>query len=67
MILRWVNKVPAMATCSQCNLKFFTPQRYATDPFGAEEYLKSKFEEHLAKETHAEGGPNVRGTKWNTR
>lgn len=51
MILRWVNKVPAMATCSKCNLKFFTPKEYSKDSVGAEEYLESKFETHHCEQT----------------
>ena len=34
-ILRYVDKVPAMAGCAKCQLKFFTPHIYHNDPFGA--------------------------------
>lgn len=51
VILRRVKKVPAMASCSICNLKFFTPKDYSNDPIGAEEYLRKKFEEHRCNVT----------------
>lgn len=46
IILRYVNKVPAMASCAKCKLKFFASNTYRNDPFQAEQYLRQKFEEH---------------------
>jgi len=50
IILRYVNKVPAMASCAKCQLKFFTSDTYHNDLFGAERYLRQKFEEHQCGE-----------------
>ena len=51
-ILRSVDKVPVMASCAKCQLKFFAPQTYHNDPFGAEFYLRKKFEEHNCSVEH---------------
>ena len=45
-IVRYVGKVPAMASCTKCQRKFFTPTVLASDAVGAEEYLGSKFDSH---------------------
>jgi hypothetical protein len=45
-VLRYVNKTPALASCTKCHRKFFTPNDYYNDPFGAEEYLRAKFDLH---------------------
>jgi hypothetical protein len=46
VIVRSVGKVPAMASCANCGLKFFTPAPYARDAVGADEYLRRKFDRH---------------------
>ena len=46
MILRYQGKVTAMASYAKCHRKFFTPDMYARDPVGAQEYLLSKFDRH---------------------
>jgi hypothetical protein len=38
------DKVPAMASCTKCQRKFFTPATFSRDPVGAAEYLRSKFD-----------------------
>ena len=46
-------KVPTMAGCTNCQLKFFTPEEYASDSVGAEQYLRLKFSEHKCQEEQA--------------
>lgn len=45
-ILRYVGKLPAMASCTKCQHKFFTPDSYYGDAIGAQEYLFGKFKAH---------------------
>jgi hypothetical protein len=45
-ILRHVNKTPALASCAKCHRKFFTPNTFYSNPYGAEEYLRGKFDLH---------------------
>ena len=47
VILRYEGKVPAMASCAKCGLKFFTPATFARDAVGAYEYLGQKFDLHV--------------------
>ena len=46
VILRYDGRVPAMASCAQCERKFFTPATFARNAIGAEEYLEQKFNAH---------------------
>jgi hypothetical protein len=46
VILKFKNKVPALAACARCQHKFFTPNTYYNDRIGAEEYLRGKFDLH---------------------
>ena len=46
VIVRYEGKVPAMASCAKCQLKFFTSATFARDPIGAEVYLLDKFDLH---------------------
>ena len=46
VILRYECKVPALASCSKCYRKFFTPTALIRDASGAEEYLGRKFDVH---------------------
>ncbi len=46
IVLKYAGKVPFMAGCEKCELKFFTPDTYSDDAFGAQEYLLSKFDHH---------------------
>jgi hypothetical protein len=46
LIVRSVSKVPAMASCTNCGHKFFTPVLFANDGVGAGEYLRRKFDLH---------------------
>lgn len=50
VVLKAVNKVPTLAGCTNCQVKFFTPQSYARDSVGAEEHLRLKFSEHKCQE-----------------
>jgi hypothetical protein len=45
-VLRHEGKVPALASCAQCERKFFTPTALMRDAVGAEEYLGRKFDVH---------------------
>ena len=46
VIVRHDDKVPAMASCTKCERKFFTPTTLSRDAIGAEEYLAQKFDVH---------------------
>ena len=46
VILKYVNRTPSLASCAQCQHKFFTPNTYYNDPLGAERYLREKFDYH---------------------
>ena len=50
IIVRYEGKVPAMASCTNCQRKFFTPTAPASDAVGAEEYLGRKFDTHDCEE-----------------
>ena len=51
IVLRYQGKAaPAMASCTKCERKFFTPNTYSRDPLGAEEYLLGKFDRHECAE-----------------
>ena len=50
VILRYEGKVPALASCSKCERKFFTPPMLMRDASGAEEYLGRKFDVHGCEE-----------------
>ena len=50
VVVRYEGKVPAMASCSNCKRKFFTPTAPARDAVGAEEYLGRKFDMHECEE-----------------
>jgi hypothetical protein len=50
-IIKWFgNKVPAMASCTQCQYKFVTPNSLKRDPEAAEKYLREKFNFHECRE-----------------
>jgi len=54
-VVRYKDKVPAMASCAKCQRKFFTPNTYYNDAVGAFEYLRSKFDRHQCNgESHYE-------------
>jgi hypothetical protein len=46
VILQRMNQVPILASCTNCKLKFFTPNTYYHDHIEAAEYLQGKFDEH---------------------
>jgi hypothetical protein len=50
VILKYVNKVPSLASCERCQRKFFTPKTHGHDRVGAEQYLLGKFEQHRCAE-----------------
>ena len=54
--LRKVGDVLAMAGCSRCGRKFFTPAKFARDALSTERYLVEKFDGHQCH-------PNIR-RKW---
>jgi hypothetical protein len=54
VIMKYVNKVPSLGSCSYCQRKFFTPNSYHGHPSGAEQHLLGKFYEHKCG-----GDPNV--------
>src|SRR5271169_3984088 len=46
VVLRHEGKVPALASCTRCERKFFTPTTLMRDVVAAEEYLGGKFRVH---------------------
>jgi len=50
VIVRYAGKVPVMASCANCERKFFTPTTLARDVVKAEEYLGRKFDVHECAE-----------------
>ena len=50
VVLRYEGKVPAMASCTNCERKFFTPALFASDAVAAERYLTHKFDLHRCPE-----------------
>jgi hypothetical protein len=50
VVLKYLSKVPVLASCARCQLKFFTPKTYNRDPLGAEQYLINKFDLHKCEE-----------------
>jgi hypothetical protein len=50
VILKYVNRVPSLASCAKCQRKFFTPKIYDCDRVGAEQYLLGKFDLHKCQE-----------------
>ena len=49
IILRHLNQTPALAGCSNCELKFFVPNELMKDPNEARSYLLSKFDQHVCR------------------
>jgi hypothetical protein len=47
IVLKYQGKVPAMASCSECQHKFFTPANFFRDSSGARQYLLGKFDVHV--------------------
>jgi hypothetical protein len=51
VIVRYERKVPVMASCSNCERKFFTPTlMFERDAVGAEQYLAHKFDMHRCEQ-----------------
>jgi hypothetical protein len=50
VVLKYEGKVPVIAGCEKCKLKFFTPVDYFGDAAGALEYLFVKFDHHSCEE-----------------
>ena len=51
VIVKYVGKVPSMASCAKCQRKCFSPPTFAPDCVGAAEYLGYKFDVHDCPET----------------
>jgi hypothetical protein len=45
-VLKYRNKVPVLAACARCQLKFLTPTQVMGDGESAIEYLWRKYSEH---------------------
>ena len=45
-ILAYADKVPTMACCEKCQIKFFTLPSFRLDHVRAEHYLRDKFAQH---------------------
>lgn len=50
VILKHAGKVPTLAGCTKCPLKFITPKSYYKDSVYAEQYLQGKFDLHKCEE-----------------
>ena len=50
-ILQHVGDTPSMATCDFCELKFFVPRKFFSDPHIAERILRRMFDQHNCKTT----------------
>jgi hypothetical protein len=50
ILTRFEGNVPAMASCANCQRKFFTPNTLARDAVAAERYLAHKFDGHKCEE-----------------
>src|SRR5579859_4538360 len=50
IVVQRVNRTPSLASCARCERKFFTPTSYYGDPYGAEQYLRGKFNLHKCPE-----------------
>jgi hypothetical protein len=55
VILKYVNKTPALASCGKCERKFFTPNSFYNDIVGAEQYLREKFKLHDCRNEQGKG------------
>lgn len=49
VFLKYVGKIPSLAGCAKCQLKFFTPQHFLRNSEAAGEYLRLKFSLHACK------------------
>jgi hypothetical protein len=49
VLLQYLGKTPAMASCAKCRLKFFTPSELLKKPREATDYLRGKFAAHPCK------------------
>jgi hypothetical protein len=45
-ILKYIQKMPSMAICEACHLKFFVPMELVYEPPRAEEHLRQKYDDH---------------------
>jgi hypothetical protein len=65
VVLRYVITTPSAAACKTCQCKFFTPNSYYGDPFGAEQYLHTKFDLHdCLMEKSGQGRKVVWNKRW---
>ena len=64
VVLKYVNKTPSLASCVKCRRKFFTPNSYYSDPVGAEEYLRTKFDRHNCFEDQRKMERAAEGRLW---
>jgi hypothetical protein len=52
-ILKYRDKIPILAVCPLCNLKFLTPHDMMKDAESAELYLRTKYQQHNCKQSAA--------------
>jgi hypothetical protein len=64
VVLRSVNKTPSIASCTKCHLKFFAPNSYYNDPYGAERYLHTKFDLHDCLDEQGQTKEAVSSRPW---
>ena len=64
IILKFVKGTPSLASCAQCQHKFFTPNTYYRDPLGAERYLRGKFETHECADESEKHGRDRTPSRW---
>jgi hypothetical protein len=61
---KYENKTPSLACCEVCQRKFFTSKSYYNAPYGAEVYLRSKFDRHDCLEELSKTKKAVWGTRF---
>ena len=49
IVLQFIGKIPSMATCKQCHLKFFALMGRFGRPVEAENAMREKFDAHHCK------------------
>lgn len=57
VMLKSTRKVPTLAKCVRCEMKFFTPFDLTGSPIAAKDYLVKKFQDHGCKIRHFPSWP----------
>jgi hypothetical protein len=52
IVLKFIHRIPTMATCERCHLKFFALLERFGKPVEAEKAMREKFDAHEFKPVH---------------